>query len=156
MGLPPNSFSHISWVLKQSGIRKTAAGLMNITTFHIHCLLRWPRKNLSFYELRTTASLHISWVLRQSGIYAKRFGSMCTALLHISCVLKWSGIAIIRRKVISKGLILLMPLDPGKGQILWTEKMTLCAGHFEVVIHRYKNIIRWSKSDYLMPSINVF
>ena len=103
-----------------------------------HCLIAHP---LSFKAVRD--------IRQEVWLY-------CTASLHISCVLKWSGIAIIRRKVISKGLILLMPLDPGKGQILWTEKMTLCAGHFEVVIHRYKNIIRWSKSDYLMPSINVF
>ena len=28
------------------------------------------------------------------------------------------------------------PLGTGKGQILWTEKMTPCVGHFEVVIYR--------------------
>ena len=35
---------------------------------------------------------------------------------------------------------LFIPLVPGRGQILWTEKVTPCAGHFKVVIYRCKNL----------------
>ena len=78
------AFSHISWVLRQSGIKENST--------------EGKRSNIPLEVIKimpvsmSAASSHISWVLKWSGTNL-RFDRLCaTASLHVSCVFKWSGI----------------------------------------------------------------
>ena len=87
---------HIFCVLRWSGIRWNAFGMVRIISLHISCIQRWPRTNNIMHSLLRTASLHISCVLKRSGIYGNESGSVRTASLHISYVLRCPDIVTIQ------------------------------------------------------------
>ena len=71
------------------------------------------------YAFFLTALIHRPSVLRRSGTNAKESGSIHTASSHISCVLRRLGISLIQCGTFHNKKYLLIPLGPGKGQILW-------------------------------------
>ena len=140
-GASSTAFSHSSWVLKQSEVRKNAVGSINIISLHIFWILRCPGTNNTVYQLLRTASLHVFYVLRWSGANCNEHGSMCTALLLISWVLRWSGISVIQIGIISYKNMFIYVFRPGEGQKLYRQKMI--KKNFSLVI-----ILRW-----LLPCI---
>ena len=121
--------SHISWLLKHSGIYLNMYVLLAATSLHILCVFKWSRTNSNLDEPSLFAASHVSWFLNRLAIYGSESGFMRTVSLHISWDLKWSGLSFIQRGTTMVNRC----FRAVEGQILWTERMTLCAGYFKVV-----------------------
>ena len=106
--------SHMPCVLKQSGTRKSTAGLLCIASLHISCVLKWLGTCLRFDRTSSTALIHAFCVLKCLVIFLIQRGTFLREIFYLypsaQARIKFYGQAMIFVSDNPKNNYLLLPL----------------------------------------------